>query len=170
MQSYVVLLRAVNVTGTGAIAMTDLKALCEAAGGTQVRTYIASGNVVLASAVACAALQAEIMRRLETLMGKPIGVIMLTRDQLAQALAGSPYGEMDPARTVICFLDAAPAADALEHLRHHEDELVCLGEREIHIHYPKGQGQSRLQIPAAKAGTARNLNTVRKLLQMATEL
>jgi len=49
MASFVALLRAVNVGGTGKLAMSDLKAVCESAGLSQVRTYIASGNVVFTS-------------------------------------------------------------------------------------------------------------------------
>jgi uncharacterized protein (DUF1697 family) len=49
MPNYVALLRAVNVAGTGKLAMTDLKAMCEDAGFLRARTYIASGNVVFAT-------------------------------------------------------------------------------------------------------------------------
>ena len=46
MPVFVALLRAVNVGGTGKLPMGDLKGLCEKAGFRNVRTYIASGNVV----------------------------------------------------------------------------------------------------------------------------
>ena len=46
MATYIALLRAVNVGGTGKLPMADLKGLCEKAGFKGVRTYIASGNVV----------------------------------------------------------------------------------------------------------------------------
>ncbi|HEY0489493.1 MAG TPA: DUF1697 domain-containing protein, partial [Telluria sp.] len=52
MTTFIALLRAVNVGGTGKLPMTELKAMCEAAGFTNVRTYIASGNVVFDSALA----------------------------------------------------------------------------------------------------------------------
>jgi uncharacterized protein (DUF1697 family) len=47
---------------------------------------------------------------------------------------------------------------------------VALGRREIYVHYPGGQGRSKLRIPAATKGTARNMNTVAKLAQLAKEL
>ena len=50
MVSFVALLRAVNVGGTGKLPMSNLKAMCEAIGFQTVRTYIASGNVVFRSA------------------------------------------------------------------------------------------------------------------------
>jgi len=46
MTSYIALLRAVNVGGTGKLPMEDLRALCAEAGFAKVRTFIASGNVV----------------------------------------------------------------------------------------------------------------------------
>jgi len=47
---------------------------------------------------------------------------------------------------------------------------VQVAGREIYIHYPDGSGRSKLKLPALKAGTSRNLNTVRKLAEMAREL
>jgi uncharacterized protein (DUF1697 family) len=44
---------------------------------------------------------------------------------------------------------------------------VRLGKRELYVHYPDGQGRSKLKIPGAAAGTARNMNTVAKLVEMA---
>jgi uncharacterized protein (DUF1697 family) len=42
--------------------------------------------------------------------------------------------------------------------------------REIYAYYPDGMGQSKLKIPAAKNGTARNMNTIAKLAEMAGSL
>jgi len=42
-----------------------------------------------------------------------------------------------------------------------------LGVREIFVHYGSGMGHSKLKIPAAKPATARNMNTVAKLIEMA---
>ena len=49
-------------------------------------------------------------------------------------------------------------------------EEIQLGTREIYAFYPDGAGQSKLKIPAAKTGTARNMNTVAKLAEMAEKL
>jgi uncharacterized protein (DUF1697 family) len=57
-------------------------------------------------------------------------------------------------------------ADALQQVRGRVHEEIRFGEREIYVHYPSGMGQSKLQIPAAKLATARNLNTVAKLVEM----
>jgi len=63
-----------------------------------------------------------------------------------------------------------PPSDTVKALTGQKDEDVRLGVCEIYIHYPGGQGQSKLKIPAAKTGTTRNMNTVAKLAAMAAAL
>ena len=77
---------------------------------------------------------------------------------------------MAPNRTMAVFLDRAPPADTLAGLRGRKDEEVRLGRREIYIHYGEGMAKSKLVIPAAKTGTARNMNTVAVLARMAGEV
>lgn len=45
--------------------------------------------------------------------------------------------------------------------------MIRLSAREIFVYYPGGMGHSKLRIPAAKTGTARNMNTVARLAEMA---
>ncbi len=75
-----------------------------------------------------------------------------------------------PNRTVAIFLDKAPPADALAGIRGQNKEEVRLGRREIYVHYGDGMGTSKLVIPAAKTGTARNMNTIATLAKMAAEI
>jgi uncharacterized protein (DUF1697 family) len=65
------------------------------------------------------------------------------------------------------FLDRAPPSDTLVGIRGQRDEQIRLGRREIYIHYGEGMAKSKLVISAAKAGTARNMNTVATLARMA---
>ncbi|HLZ85482.1 MAG TPA: DUF1697 domain-containing protein [Caulobacteraceae bacterium] len=170
MTAFIALLRAVNVGGTGKLPMSDLKALCEAAGFAKVRTYIASGNVVFASPEPEARVKADLEARLADYAGKPVGVVVRTATEMAAVRDGNPFPDEAPNATVAIFLDEAPPADAIEKAVGRQDEQLRLGRREIYVHYGAGMGQSKLRIPAAKAGTARNLNTVAKLAAMAAEL
>jgi uncharacterized protein (DUF1697 family) len=68
------------------------------------------------------------------------------------------------------FLDAAPPADTLDQVTGRTTERIALGTREIYVHYPEGMGTSKLRIRAAQSGTARNMNTVAKLAELAAEL
>lgn len=166
-----VLLRAVNVGGTGKLPMSELKAMCEAAGFGQVRTYIASGNVVFASAWAEARVKAELEKRLADYAGKPVGVAVRTAAEMAEVRDANPFTDGPANGTVAIFLDQAPPKDAAAKAVGRKDEEIALGAREIYVRYgADGMGRTKLRIPAAKAGTARNLNTVAKLAAMAAEL
>lgn len=168
MHSYVALLRAVNVGGTGKLPMAELRAMCEQAGFVDVRTYIASGNVVFRSALAERAVVVALESRLAAYAGKPVGVLVRTAAEMAVVLAANPFPEAPGNRVVAVFLDSPPSADALEHATGRKSEAMALGKREIYVHYGDGMADSRLRIPAAKAGTARNINTIAKLAEMAS--
>ena len=167
---YVALLRAVNVGGTGILAMSDLARLCGEAGCTKVKTYIASGNVVFESRAAAATVKARLEQNLSAHAGKPVGVLIRTAEQIAAVLKANPFPNKAAKYTVAIFLDDTPPADTLAHAAGRTNEEIRLGQREIYVHYATGMGRSKLRIPAAKTGTARNMNTVRKLAEMARDL
>jgi uncharacterized protein (DUF1697 family) len=170
MTAFVALLRAVNVGGTGKLPMVELAAMCSAAGLQAVRTYIASGNVVFESAWSEAEVKAAIEARLAAYAGRPVGVLVRTAGEMAGVLARNPFPEAAGNRAVAIFLDEPPPADALETVTGQDpEEELWLGLREIYVRYGAGQATSRLRIPAAKAGTARNMNTVAKLAEMAAK-
>jgi uncharacterized protein (DUF1697 family) len=170
MGSFVALLRAVNVGGTGKLPMSDLKAMCEELGFGGVRTYIASGNVVFISRKSEAAVKSALEKRLATYAGKPVGVLVRSAAELAEVAADNPFPKAAPNRTMAVFLDCAPLADTLANVRGQKDEQIKLGRREIYVHYGEGMAKSKLVIPAARLGTARNMNTVATLAKMAAEL
>lgn len=169
MTGYVALLRAVNVGGTGKLPMAELKALCEAAGFERVRTYIASGNVVFVGPRGEAKVKAELEKRLRDYAGKPVGALVRTASEMAEVLAANPFPDAPPAKVLVLFLDAAPHPADMA-VRHQANEEVRAGKREIYIYFPDGMGRSKLVVSAMKAGTGRNINTVRKLAEMAAEL
>ena len=167
MTTYVALLRAVNVGGTGKLAMSELRAMCESIGFAKVRTYIASGNVVFESALSEASVKIKLERCLETNTGTKIGVLIRTGAELAAVLAGNPFTSAAPNRTVAIFLDEPPPADTLAGVSGQRTEEIALGKREIYVHYGNGMAESKLKIRTAKSGTARNMNTVAKLAEWA---
>ena len=169
MKTYIALLRAVNVGGTGKLPMAELRAICASVGFQDVRTYIASGNVVLRSESTAVQVKAALEAALARYAGKPVGVLVRTGAEMAAILAANPFPKAAPNRAVVIFLDGAPPADTLESLRHLKDEQVMPGKREIYVHYGDGMADSKLIIPAAKNGTGRNLNTIANLVAMAAE-
>jgi len=167
MTTYVALLRAVNVGGTGKLPMSELRAMCESLGFAKVRTYIASGNVVFESDLAETAVKSKLERCLETYAGTKVGVLVRTGAELAAVLAGNPFQSAAPNRTVAIFLDSPPPADTLAGVSGQRTEEIGLGAREIYVHYGDGMADSKLKIRAAKSGTARNMNTIAKLAEWA---
>jgi uncharacterized protein (DUF1697 family) len=167
MPTFIALLRAVNVGGTGKLPMTDLTRLCCKAGFENVKTYIASGNVVFESHKSAAEIKAALEASLKRYAGKPVGVVVRTGAEMAAVLQANPFPEAPPNRAVAIFLDEPPRRDALDTISGQQDEKVALGRREIYVWYGEGMGRSKLRIPAAAQGTARNMNTVAKLADMA---
>ena len=167
MTAWAALLRAVNVGGNNKLPMAELKALCEGLGLERVQTYIASGNVVFASERG----EADLRRALEAAIleryAKQLGVLVRSAAELAEVVAGNPWPSRPGNRVVAIFIDGPLSFDGITGQR---DEVVKLGTRAIYVDYHDGMADTRLRIPAAKLGTARNLNTVTKLAAMTAAL
>jgi len=168
MTKYVALLRAINLAGTGKLPMAELKSMCESSGFLNARTYIASGNVVFESKLPEAAVKKKLERCMATYADKPVDVMVRTGVEMAAVLAGNPFKSRAANATVAIFLDERPPKDTLKTISGQGTEEVALGVREIYVHYGEGMGRSKLKIPAAKRGTARNMNTIAKLAEWAS--
>ncbi|MHB1596018.1 MAG: DUF1697 domain-containing protein [Streptosporangiaceae bacterium] len=182
MATHVALLRAVNVGGRK-IAMADLRDVVRALGHTDVRTYIQSGNVVFSPARDDAArVGADLEAAVSGLLGAPVPVVVLSRADLAAAIADNPYPtEPDPRRLHGVFLPADPAPDAAGYVREAVTAVTSQGSgdtatlrgRVLYLHTPAGFGGSPLArsllgrrgSPVA-AGTARSWATITRLLAL----
>jgi uncharacterized protein (DUF1697 family) len=166
MSRYLALLRAVNVGGTGKLPMKDLRDMCVELGYTNVRTYIASGNVIFDTNVSEANIKTQLEQRLQNYAGKPVGVLIRNGAEMRSVLDSNPFPEAPGNRNLVIFLDTVPPADTITKITGQDDEKIVVGAREIYVHYGESMGPSKLKIPAAKHGTARNMNTVAKLVEM----
>lgn len=167
MSAFVALLRAVNVGGTGKLPMADLAAMAEEAGFERVRTYIASGNLLFESPRSEREVKAALEEALHAYAGKPVGVVVRTAEEMAAVVAANPFADRPPNRTVAIFLDEPPPSDTLASVVAPDGEEVRVGAREIYVAYGESMARSRLKIPAARSGTARNINTINRLAAMA---
>jgi uncharacterized protein (DUF1697 family) len=168
--SYVALLRGVNLMGSTTLRMADLKAIAEELGLQSPRTFIASGNLLFTSRKGERAIKSALQAALTTRMSRDVGVMVRTAEEMARVASNNPFADGPGNKVVAIFLDEAPPKDALENAKNVAGERMALGTREIYVHYPNGQGQSKLRIPAAATGTARNMNSVRKMAAMAEEV
>lgn len=172
MNRLIALLRAVNVGGTGKLPMAELRTMAEAAGFTEVQTYIQSGNLVFSSTADLSDVKQALEEQLEKYAGKPVGVLLRTANEMGNVLDANPFPDADPSKVGVLFLDAPPPAYTTYTLKGQADEEVALGQMEVYVHYPSGMGRSKLQLPALSErteGTTRNINTVARLAKMAIE-
>jgi uncharacterized protein (DUF1697 family) len=169
MTAYVALLRAVNVGGRK-LLMSDLKTIAEEAGLEHARTFIASGNLLFASNNGETAVARLLEDRLKAHMNAEVPVLVRTADELAAVVKDNPFPEASGSKVAAIFLEKPPTKDTLDKASGMADERLALGTREIYVHYPSGMGRSKLRLPAAAGGTARNMNTVAKLAAMAKEV
>ena len=176
MTTWVVLLRGVNVGGANKLAMADLRRLVASFGHTDVATYIQSGNIVLKSPESNRArLAAEICGGIEATHGLSVSAVLRTPEELRGSLGANPFlGTVDAARVLITFLSEAPRADGVARLepdRFLPDRFELRGG-ELYGYYPNGSGRSKMTLDYFEKrlgvrGTARNLNTVAKLIELA---
>ena len=168
MTAYVALLRGVNL-GKRQLKMDDLRRIAGELGLESARTYIASGNLLFRSERSETSLKSALEAALTAHMGAPVPVMIRSARELDAVVRANPFASEPGNRVVAMFLDRAPPNAAGEEASNVDGERMALGVREIYVHYPRGQGPSRLVIPAAAGGTARNMNTVAKLAQLARE-
>lgn len=166
MTAQVALLRAVNVGGTGALPMAELRAMAEGCGFVQVRTYIASGNLLFDSALDEAEVKALLERRLASYAGKPVEVFVRTASEMAALVAANPFPDAHGSRHMVFFQDHPPTPDLIAQCRDQQGERLALGTRELHVDYGENIRTTRLKIPGKLLRTGRNMNTVRKLAEL----
>jgi uncharacterized protein (DUF1697 family) len=170
MPVFAALLRAINVSGTGKLLMTELAALCEEAAFSDVKTYIQSGNVVFKTRLSEAKARITLERAVSKKLGSPAVAVLRRADQLEALIAANPFKREPPNRVMVVFMNDAPSAKAVAAVVSPDGEQLHLCDDDLLVYYPNGSGRSKLKLPFAKYGTARNLNTVAKLASMARVL
>lgn len=149
--------------------MKELKRLCEEAGFETVSTYIASGNVVFKSSDKPDQAKTFLEQRIEDFCGMHIDVFIRTAREMKDLVEANPYSDQPGNRVVAMFLDGHPPAKLETKAEGVHGETFQAADREVFIHYPEGQGVSKLKLDVG-AGTTRNMNTVTKLAEMAAAL
>lgn len=173
MSTRVVLLRAVNVGGTQ-LPMAELREIATDLGATDVSTYIASGNLIADVPGKAADFDRALEKALENRYGWFRDVMSRTPAQLRKALDAHPFEVVEPKYSYVSFLAGRPTAEAIAKAETYEtgDDVWQVVGTELHIRYANGAGRPSMKTDsigrALKVpGTARNLNTVTKLIELA---
>jgi uncharacterized protein (DUF1697 family) len=172
MTTYVALLRGVNLIRNSSLKMADLKAMAGELGLKSARTFVASGNLFFVSDEPEEILRRMLEKRLQEHMDRDVRVMLRTANEMEAVVSGNPFTDTPGSRVQTFFMNEPPPADLLRTVRNQaDDERIAPGTREVFVAYgERGIGRSRLRIPAAEAGTARNMNTVARLAELAKEM
>ena len=169
MTAYVALLRAVNVGGRQ-LKMEDLKRIASEVGLDSAKTFIASGNLLFASKKGEAAVKRVLEAALTAHMGNPVEAMIRTARELTEVVAANPFAREPGNKVIAIFFDDPPSDETIGAAKNVINERLAHGKREIYVHYPDGQGRSKLKLGTKASGTARNMNTVAKLAELAREM
>ncbi|MBM3934552.1 MAG: DUF1697 domain-containing protein [SAR202 cluster bacterium] len=176
MNTYVVLLRGVNVGGKNPVAMAGLKKCLEGVGFLNVSTYIASGNVILQSELPASEVKVRIEEALPrsfTLDSELIKVLVLTRAQMKAIIDNRPEGfgdEPSKYHSDAIFLIDIDAADAMSAFKARDGvDTVWPGRGVVYSQRlsalrTKSRLNKVLESPLYKSMTIRNCNTATRLL------
>jgi uncharacterized protein (DUF1697 family) len=170
---WVAFLRAVNLGATNKVPMAELRARLEAAGYESVRTYIASGNVLLEGPAGRAELGAALERLVADAFGVSTTAILRRPRELSATLAARPFGG-DTAHTYVAFLAARPAKAAASRLAAADPgaERAVLAGSEVYLRLPRGVHSSGLSVARVESllgvpATMRNWRTVVAVAELA---
>ena len=175
------MLRGVNVGAHNRIKMDDLRAVYKSLKLEEPKTYVQSGNVIFRTKEKkLPQLSKKIQDALEKKFKFRPEVILRSVDELRRAIAASPFADrpdLEPGKILVSFLAAAPAKEvhtAFDRFKDYPEEVHLKGS-ELYIYFPNGAGHSKLPWSSLEkllkvTGTARNLNSVTKMLEIAEEM
>jgi uncharacterized protein (DUF1697 family) len=180
MNVMICLLRGVNLGGHKKVSMEVLRNLCTSLKYCDVQTYVQSGNVIFRTKEQDpVVVSKKLEQAIEQKFGFQVGVVVRRPSELKEVISRNPLAKkrgIEPAKLLVIFLPEAPEAEtraAILQIKSKPEEIHLSG-RELYIYYPDGVGRSKLAAvldrSLRKTGTARNWNTVTKLLEMAQKL
>jgi uncharacterized protein (DUF1697 family) len=172
----IALLRGVNLARNRRLEMAKLRAVLEDLGYEDARTFLQSGNAVFTTTKSAKRVKSELEQRIAADLGLETEVFVRTRDELADVIERDPLRDVvdNPSRYQVSFLAAKPPARAVRELEAADvaPEQVVVSGREIYAWHPGGIQRSELAKLLSErrlgvSSTARNWNTVTKLLALA---
>lgn len=178
MKTYIILLRAVNVSGKNIIKMAELKKHLENNNFRNVKTYIQSGNIVLQSDHTAILVQQTITEIIKKEFQLGIQIFVLQEEQLDKIINENPFPSDFPNNKVyVTFLETIPTLEntsAFQKLEIGEEQYKII-DHILYFYVPEGMSNSKLSNPFIESklklkATGRNLNTINKLKDMLSAL
>jgi len=179
METFISILRGINVSGHKSIQMTDLKTLYAELGLKEAITYIQSGNVIFKTEVKISnqRLSAKIEQAIHKKYNFDVPVIIRTIEEIKHAISVNPFlkeTNIDLERVHVTFLAENPeqhSAESIRDLDYSPDKFMVIG-KEIYLYCPNGYGTTKLsntffEHKLKVSATTRNWKTVNKLVELA---
>jgi uncharacterized protein (DUF1697 family) len=178
MNTYISLLRGINVSGQKKIKMEALKTVYQNAGLNDVTTYIQSGNVIFKSSESDSDRLADMIEQsIKDEFGYPVFILIRKKEDLEKILKINPFLKIettDAAKLHVTFLFGEPQSTrvvTLNEFKSARDTFQVIG-REIFVYCPDGYGQTKLsntffEKKLSLSATTRNWKTVNTLVDMA---
>ena len=177
MNTYILLLRGLNVSGANIVKMAEFRAFLSGLGFAGVETYIQSGNAVLGSKLVKNEVHDVISTAFPARFGFAPIMMLVTAEELGAAITGNPFTDpgIDPARLHLGFMAESCSAEATEKIaakpRGREEYLIAGSV--FYLHSPDGVGKSKffegLERMLGVPVTFRNWRTVLALAAMASK-
>ena len=181
MQTFISILRGINVSGQKKILMYELKSLYESLKFKDVITYIQSGNVIFKSSAQLSdlAMAAKIEKAIYKKYGFEVPVIIRSQDEIQKIISTNSFlkeKDIDEKKLHVIFLSDIPAKENIESIKSENylpDQFIISG-KEIYLHIPASYGETKLsnnffEKKLKVTATTRNWNTVNKLLELANK-
>jgi uncharacterized protein (DUF1697 family) len=167
--TYIVLLRGINVGGHRKLPMVELRDALSNVGFQDVKTYIQSGNVIFKSDKAPEHVEKQIKQEIKKQFGYDVPCLVRTISYWKTALANNPFQDKDPKKVSFTFLSEEPN-DPTETFSSANDHYITKGKT-IYLFCPNGFKNSKLlgnffEKKFNLQATNRNWNTVKKLLEL----
>ncbi len=175
METFISILRGINVGGNRIVPIKELKSLYEDIGFKNVITYIQSGNVIF-EANKVSNLSGKIEKKIKEKFQLEVPVIIRSVDEMRAAIAANPFIEqngIDISKLHITFLSDTPNKPDLENIKKYDyspDKFIIINN-EVYLFCPNGYGSSKLsnsffENKLKVKATTRNWKTVNKLVEL----
>lgn len=176
MQTFIALLRGINVGGHKKVPMAELRSLLTKKGFQKVQTYIQSGNVVLQSGEKAKDIATIMQTAILEYFGFEVTVIIKTHAELQTILNGCPFSTDKKEKAYFIMLNKIPDANLVKEVEmiSYENEEVIIIKDALYFHSSAGYGNAKFSMNLYERklnviGTARNYNTMLKLLSLTAE-
>jgi len=176
MNTYIALLRGINVGGHKKVPMAELRTLLTKSGLDNVKTYIQTGNIIFQSNyISTQSLEDHIQKSIIDHFGFDVSVLVKTRGQLLTIFENCPFSEEKKVNSYFAILSEVPNKDLVKEAyeKTYENEEYVILNNALYFYCANGYGNAKFSLNYFERklkinATSRNYRTMAKLLEMAS--